>query len=754
VVPPKTDDEQMWDNLLRVVDEGIFSSQHIQSLEWQGASLNQANYKDYFMFCILKEYEQKRDNRLRYESLCDVPFRLPPSKSNPSSLYFSIHKQSPDLVLEVLVPGLSEGRPRLYRNNLVRIQLIENGSYHEWVGRVISTSRANTALVGGISKSILNYYPGPTTTKQKRSEAQLSSQALNRFHISFPLDHRDERIMLHVLHTMSDQFTKKLFSKCQYNKNLPLQVPDPPQNRDTALHSKRPNTEQRLFCHAVHNPCSSDLHARPSSMILLHGPPGTGKTTSICAAVRGIKRDSGLHLPVPKILLCAPSDSAADYLAQVLMNDFTPEQMYRLYSTDREVSFIPQALRQYTTITSDMTHGFPVQRVGLLKGGAVELQKYEVVICTCKDAIYFSLLRLPFNHFTHLFIDEAAQAVEPEILIPMMFCATQNISIIGDPRQLGSNVVSEQAKQMKYDRSLLERMMALPDQDYIILTKNYRHDARIIRIAWKLFYEHINGRVNAIEYMKKGREIDWSKHPATKHGSSFVKEYPVQFFGDKYVDVEKDGSWFCSEEAAKIVCIVRDLRENRQFVSDDIGVIAPYRSQVFEIRRQLRAAGFSDINVGTVLDYQGNEKRIIIISNTRAASVYNPHLTDEESLSNEDIVGKRNKRSEYADTGFANNAKGFNVAITRARGLVILVGDPRAMIQEDNVWQKEFLFVCLNAASFMGEVPSGLEQMHKGDTEKISNHRKMERAFASFGVFAENENFESGALYEHIIQNY
>jgi len=226
--------------------------------------------------------------------------------------------------------------------------------------------------------------------------------------------------------------------------------------------------------------------------MLLTGPAGVGKTRTLFAAINQI-----LDLnPKNRILVCAPSHTAANVLTQRLGENLSKEELFRLVDSNRGSDTIPFAVLRFThRDQSGGTFALPPTE---------QLLKFRVIVCTCLDAhiLYSAGLtnatlrtwrrclrnsvqslmqkcRLSFvgdirgvdePHFTHLFIDEAAQATEPETLIPLSVAVDPEpgsvkveIALVGDPRQLGAQVYSRVAAERGLGFSLLERLLQRPN---------------------------------------------------------------------------------------------------------------------------------------------------------------------------------------------------------------------------------------------------------------------------------------------------
>lgn len=181
--------------------------------------------------------------------------------------------------------------------------------------------------------------------------------------------------------------------------------------------------------------------------------PGTGKTVTIVEAIRQVLRKH----PHFRILACAPSNSAADLIAQRL-RVLTREQLFRFYAPSRPKAAVPADLLPYTRL--DQEHNFVAPPLE-------ELKQFRVVVCTCASASFASSIGMPRGHFSHIFVDEAAQASEPEVMIAIKTMADDwtNVVLSGDPKQLGPVIVSPIARRFGLERSFLQRLMDLKMYD-------------------------------------------------------------------------------------------------------------------------------------------------------------------------------------------------------------------------------------------------------------------------------------------------
>ncbi len=155
------------------------------------------------------------------------------------------------------------------------------------------------------------------------------------------------------------------------------------------------------------------------------------------------------------ILACAPSNSAADLLAERLASALGPSELFRCNAIFRNRSTLPDALVAYSSFQEKH---FALPNVRLLKS-------YKVIVSTCSNASFAYNIGMPAGHFSHIIIDEAGQGSEPEVLtagIKTMVTNETRVVLSGDPEQLGPVVRSSIARELGLGVSYLERLMARP----------------------------------------------------------------------------------------------------------------------------------------------------------------------------------------------------------------------------------------------------------------------------------------------------
>ncbi|TMS05684.1 RNA helicase Mov10l1 [Larimichthys crocea] len=392
---------------------------------------------------------------------------------------------------------------------------------------------------------------------------------------------------------------------------------------------------------------------RPTPYVLF-GPPGTWKDHH---AHRGHTTGTPpvYHfVPSSRVLVCTPSNSAADLICIRLHHSgfLHAASLARVNASCRQDESIPEVLRQYSRAGEDIRHA----------------SFHRIVVSTCSSAGMFHNIGLQVGHFTHLFLDEAGQATEPESLIPMSLVSERDGQMVlaGDPRQLGPIVKSKLAAAFGLGVSLLERLMANPlysRQDWgynpKLVTKliyNYRSHEALLTLPSKLFYQDEL-------CFKAPRDIvdclcQWKTLPK--------KGFPLLLHGIRGTEMREGNnpSWFNPVEAVQVMLYCCQLAKKlyNPVNASDIGIIAPYKKQCEKIRVLLGKVGLSDIKVGSVEEFQGQEFLVIILSTVRS----------NESIESEDL---------QSSLGFLSNPKRFNVAVTRPKALLLIVGNPHILIR-------------------------------------------------------------------------
>jgi superfamily I DNA and/or RNA helicase len=401
-----------------------------------------------------------------------------------------------------------------------------------------------------------------------------------------------------------------------------------------------------------------------------------------------------------KVLVCTPSDYSADLICSRLISHFSPSQLLRLNSFSRHTA-IPSNVQAYCT-TDSSTGMFILPSLS-------ELINYSIIITTTVVSGILFDIQFPTSHFTHLFVDECSQALEAELFIP--FCLLSNtckVILAGDHFQLGPVIHSEIAKQNHLACSIQERLMNLPlykNSSYSSLlvnplNMNYRAHPILLKFTSDMFYN--SQLIAAADTETVNSLLSWHFLP----NSSF----PLLFHGCVGVDVyeQENHSFFNTTEAAQIAELIQDLlqqqikTEENSLTSSpsslplcfpsDIVVISPYKLQIQKIRQLLRNRGLGSIRVNDIDEIQGQEYKIVFISPVIS------RLNTESS-------------SNSLPLDLFRNSKRFNVALSRAIALCVIVGNPYSL-QHEETWNKVLEYCVLNESYTGCQMPIKLKQLY------------------------------------------
>ncbi|KIM34474.1 hypothetical protein M408DRAFT_325870 [Serendipita vermifera MAFF 305830] len=541
----------------------------------------------------------------------------------------------------LIVPGLAEKRPSLIVGDQILVQHHRSARSNWWRGYVHEVQLDRVGL-----RFHVNFKP-------------LKGQ---KFDVRFELN----RLTLRRMHQGLDvggQSPRILFPQDAHVQNhKPL---------DSTIRSLNPfnryigqNDPQMIAVAAIR-----DLPPG-SPPFVVFGPPGTGKTVTIIEAMRQILQAN----PKARILACAPSNAAADIIAERLLV-LTKSQLFRLNAPSRSASHLPTALQEVSRKNSQGTFEVPP---------VTELAKFRVVVSTCLSSSVLYGIGLPTGHFSHIFIDEAGQACEPEALIAIRTMANSHTNLIlsGDPKQLGPVIRSSMALKLGLGNSLLDRLTATDLYDdrenrgvtIVKLIQNFRSHPAILRFPNETFYRG---------------ELETKADPVTISSmlrASCLKRpgFPVVFHAIAGKDTREASSpsFFNVDEASLVKKYIQDLKADQRLrlTNEQIGVISPYHAQCGKIRKIISPFA-KGVKVGSVEEFQGQERRVIIVSTVR---------------SNLEWVDSDIKHS----LGFVATPRRFNVAMTRAQALLIVIGDPN-VLSLDPLW-RSFLNYIYNSGGWTG----------------------------------------------------
>tara|TARA_Y100000817_G_scaffold143289_1_gene112284 strand:+ start:1727 stop:3208 length:1482 start_codon:yes stop_codon:yes gene_type:complete len=431
-------------------------------------------------------------------------------------------------------------------------------------------------------------------------------------------------------------------------------------NRRPAGRPEGLNESQKVACEA----------AISQRLTLIQGPPGTGKTHT---AVRILQSWSSQNAGT--ILAVADSNVAVDNLLEGLLGlgvsavrlgqPVKVRESLREATVDAQMESHPlrRDLEEHLELNEKLARRIPGMK-GKEKGlahrdlnrGWKEVRRIErqmrddildraqVLCCTC---IGVGHQLLDGRKFTRVLLDEATQATEPASLVPLVRGARQ-IVLVGDHRQLPPTVISRRAENGGLRRSLFERLVAMGIEPMLLDTQ-YRMHPAISDFPNRTFYE--------------GRLVDGITAADRPNPAGLLWndwEVPMAFLpvnGDELLSPD-GASKENPAEAGWVAKILENLLQAGDLEETDIGIITPYAGQVRAIRDALPERNDS-VEVHTVDGYQGREKEVIIFSCVR---------------SNSDGI-----------VGFLSDARRLNVALTRAKRGLIVIGDPDTL-RNDETW--------------------------------------------------------------------
>ncbi len=419
---------------------------------------------------------------------------------------------------------------------------------------------------------------------------------------------------------------------------------------------------------------------RAKDVAVVHGPPGTGKTTTLVEAVyETLRREN-------QVLVCAQSNMAVDWISEQLVdrginvlrignptrvNDkmlsFTYERRFEAHPDYELLWAIRKAIRELRAHRR-RGDGKYHQKMERLRERATELEirinaqlfaEARVIACTLVGS---ASRLLEGQKFGTLFIDEAAQALEAACWIPIR--RASRVVLAGDHCQLPPTVKSMAALKAGLGTTLMERIVANKPEVVTLLRIQYRMNEEIMRFSSDWFY---GNQVESAPEVRYRSILDFDT-PMTWIDTSELRQlsaddspeaqplFMEQFVGERFGRINKaeaELTLLTLENYFSKIGRERILQERL-----DVGIISPYRAQVQYLRRQLKKKEWAKpfrslISVNTVDGFQGQERDIILISLVRA--------NDEGQI------------------GFLRDLRRMNVAITRARMKLIILGDASTM---------------------------------------------------------------------------
>ncbi|XP_043859479.1 helicase MOV-10 [Dromiciops gliroides] len=648
--------KQLHPQLLKSTSKSTSFSHHNDVAKIQNRLKTPLSWKNYEeKFCLLLHLEElQMEQDIRRYDLEAVPMVWDPKDRDPP-------------LLTLQVPGVAENRPSVLRgDHLFAIVTSDQGqdviTYKGFVHRV-ELDRVKLSFSPGLLNRFVN---GMT------------------FKVTFTFNRQPLRVQHRALELAGPNMLEPLLFP-----SSPRGIPLLPPKLQLTLYDRNLESNPEQLQAVRHIVLGT---SRPTPYIIF-GPPGTGKTVTLVEAIKQVVK----HLPDAHVLACAPSNSAADLLCKNL-RPHLPNSIYRLLAPSRDFYFVPEEIKPCCNWDPQKgIYVYPAKK---------KLQEYRVLITTLVTAARLVSAEFPPSHFTHVFIDEAGHAVEPESLVAVAGLLAIRDSdnpggqlvLAGDPQQLGPVLRSSLTQKHGLGVSLLERLLnhnplyqkGPKGYNPLLVTKllrNYRSHPHILHIPNNRYYD---GELQAYaDPRDRERYCRWEGLPN--------QGFPIIFHGVMGKD-DREGnspSFFNSEEAATVVSYLKKLltsapkKGQGRLSPQHVGVISPYRKQVEKIYqcitkldKELKGLdNIKELKVGSVEEFQGQERSVLLVSTVRSSQSFVQMDFD-------------------FNLGFLRNPKRFNVAVTRAKALLIIVGNPLLLCQ-DPEW-KTFLCFCKENGGYTG----------------------------------------------------
>ena len=417
---------------------------------------------------------------------------------------------------------------------------------------------------------------------------------------------------------------------------------------------------------------------RAKDVLIVHGPPGTGKTTTLVEAISEVLRRE------PQVMVCAQSNTAVDWICQQLsdrgiavlrignpsrvtetMLANTYEHRFESHPDYPDLWQIRRSIRQlYSQPRKARGENFH-QKIARLRERADEIEmrirhtlfdQSRVIACTLTGAANQLLVG---QHYHTLFIDEAAQALEAACWIPLQ--RVDRVILAGDHQQLPPTIKSPEAMRAGLGRTLMEQVAQRKPEVVRLLRVQYRMNEALMRFSSEWFYHGLLEAAPEVRHRSLLDDVDdplvWIDTPT---------EAAEQFVGSSYGRINKTEASLTLQALHHYVERIGRHRLIAERV--DFAIISPYRAQVQYLRNLVRHDEMlrplrKQITVNTVDAFQGQERDVVMVSLVRS--------------------------NEQGQIGFLSDLRRMNVAITRARFKLIILGSKDTLCQH-NFYKKLF----------------------------------------------------------------
>ncbi|MCF2506915.1 AAA domain-containing protein [Dyadobacter sp. CY107] len=412
-----------------------------------------------------------------------------------------------------------------------------------------------------------------------------------------------------------------------------------------------------------------------SDLAIVHGPPGTGKTTTLVQAIKALLKQGR-----QQILVVAPSNTAVDLLSEKLTDEglnvlrvgnpvrvserlmsLTLDSKIAAHTRMKDIKTLKKQANEYKNLAHKYKKNFGkaerdqrkalfdeahkiMKEVASVEQYAIDdiLSKAQVITATLVGANHYTVRNLKYKTVV---IDEAGQALEPACWIPIL--KAEKVVLAGDHFQLAPTIKSSEAAKNGLSTTLLEKCVSLHPESVILLEEQYRMNEAIMGYSSQIFYQN-----------KLKANVSVARHLV------FPNDAPLAFIdtaGCGFDEKLEGTSSTNPDEAAflfkHLTQYVTELTQSKSFKAEDfpsIAVISPYKEQIGLLKEQLAHNAllqpFIDkISVNTIDSFQGQERDIVYISMTRS----NPE----------------------GEIGFLSDIRRMNVAMTRARKKLVVIGD-------------------------------------------------------------------------------